>query len=270
MDPEPVEYLSRPVYTPTELFPEPTPVPARQPVVKKTQLVKLEVPTSPPVEVENVTAIIVNYKTLWLAKRAYQSLLNYYKLRIILVDNGSGDAGTTKWIQYNGGICNEHNLGHGPAMHAAVARVKTPYFLTLDSDCTVKAGGWLVEMVKELEQGKLYAIGWLRYVDRLSGVPLEWHLTTQPPEKFVPYIHPAVGLYRTDKYRELRGFVNHGAPALLNMVDAQAKGWPVKGFPVFNHVDHMVAGTRRMYGGRWDPKDGDRPNKWKEGGSWPI
>ena len=227
-------------------------------------------PYTAPNGISDVTVVIVNFKTLWLTRKAYKSLLRQYDLPVIIVDNGSGDTNTTEWVRAVDGICNTSNLGHGPAMDAAIKKVTTPYVLTLDSDCTVLHKGWLEEMLDFFLHSKAYAIGWLRYVDRLSGVPLEWHLTKQPGERFVPYVHPAVGLYDVAKYKTLRPFINHGAPALWNMIDAEASGYLTKSYPVFDYVEHLIAGTRRMYDGRWNPNSSESPTEWKAKGDYPI
>lgn len=223
------------------------------------------------VSVADVTAVIVNFKTLWLARQAHSSLLRYYDLPVVLVDNCSGDKTTTQWVQAQGGMCNVENIGHVPALHKAIIeRVKTPFVLTLDSDCTVFKGGWLEEMLDFFLGSKAYAIGWLRWVDRWSGVPLEWHLDKPPAERFVQYIHPAVGLYDVEKYKTMRPFAQLGAPCLWNMIDAEAAGYVVKDYPVFDYVKHLVAGTRRMYGGRWNPETLEKPSEWRAKDNHPI
>ncbi len=250
--------------SPTELVPPPLPKPpqqAAQPVVTYRTAVS----------VADVTAVIVNFKTLWLARQAHSSLLCYYDVPVVLVDNGSGDKATTQWVQAHGGICNEQNIGHGPALNQAIReRVKTPFVLTLDSDCVVQKGGWLEEMVDFFFGSKAYAIGWLRWVDRWSGVPLERHLDKPPADRFVRYIHPAVGLYDVEKYKTLRPFAQLGAPCLWNMIDAEAAGYVVKDYPVFDYVKHLVAGTRRMYGGRWNPETLEKPGEWRARDNHPI
>lgn len=240
------------------------PKPAAKPVVAEPEY-------RVAVSVADVTAVIVNFKTLWLARQAHHSLLRYYDVPVVLVDNGSSDTATTQWVQAHGGICNEQNIGHGPALHKAIMeRVKTPFVLTLDSDCIVQKGGWLEEMVDFFYGSKAYAIGWLRWVDRWSGVPLEWHTDKPPADQFVRYVHPAVGLYDVTKYKTLRPFAQLGAPCLWNMLDADAAGFIVKDYPVFEYVKHLVAGTRRMYGGRWNPETLEKPGEWRAKDNHPI
>ena len=55
-----------------------------------------------------------------------------------------------------------------------------------------------------------------------------------------------------------------------NMLDARKKGLKVQSFPIRDYVKHLKAGTRRMYGGRWDPKSSTPKGKWKEKANYPI
>jgi glycosyltransferase involved in cell wall biosynthesis len=245
------------------------PEPAPQPEVAATAPV--EKPLIAPATVDDVTAVIVNFKTLHLVQQAYESLRKYYDLPIILIDNGSADD-STNWIGEHGGITHTENLGHGPAMHQAISGIQTRYVLTLDSDCIVRGGSWIEQMLTFFDDDpQAYAIGWLRYVDRWSGVPLEWHAHGKPKgARFVPYVHPAVAIYDVKKYRQMQPFVHHGAPALNNMVDAEERGYVVKSFQVFDYVKHLKAGTRRMYSGRWDPRTGEKPHRWRKDADYPI
>jgi hypothetical protein len=54
------------------------------------------------------------------------------------------------------------------------------------------------------------------------------------------------------------------------MIDAETAGYLVKDYPVFEYVKHLVAGTRRMYGGRWNPETAERPGEWRAKDNHPI
>jgi glycosyltransferase involved in cell wall biosynthesis len=219
--------------------------------------------------VAEVTAVIVNFRTLHLVKAAHESLAALYHIPIVLVDNASGDE-STAWVRERGGICNATNIGHGPALHQAISGMSTRYVLTFDSDCVANKPGFIEAMLEGFADPLLYAVGWLRWVDRWSGVPLEWHVNPPPKERFVAYVHPAVALYDLGKYRGMAGFIQHGAPALQNMLDAEKRGYTVRDFPVFDYVTHLEAGTRRMYDGRWDPTEKERPKPWVANQRFPI
>ncbi len=228
----------------------------------------------PPTErprLSDVTAIIINHKTLFLVQQAYQSLTSWYDLPVVVVDNGSQDAATDAWVRSVGGMLLPDNIGHGPALHRSIQTLTTPYVLTLDSDCVVNRGGWLEQMLAYFHNPQLYAIGWLRWVDRFTGVPLEWHLDSPPPDRFILYVHPAVGLYSRDWYNRLATpFSHHGAPALANMLAAEQQHAQLLAFPVFDYVTHLVAGTRRLYGGHWDGTTPHTQHAWSADDHYPI
>jgi hypothetical protein len=227
--------------------------------------------------VERVTVIVVNFKTPKLVRTAITSLLRFYEVDVLAVDNGSGDgsAGILKQLaaerKHVTAVLNGENLGHGPAMHRAAKSVTTPFFFTLDSDCEVLRAGFFEAMLAEMDaHPQLYALGWRRWVDRRSGVPLEWHLDHPPKRRFVAYVHPAAALFRAEFYHQLHPFAHHGAPCLRNMIAAEQAGYGVRSFRVFDYINHLEAGTRRMYGGRWDPKPTEAPKPWKKNERYPI
>ena len=156
-------------------------------------------------------------------------------------------------------------------MHKAIHAVETPYVFTLDTDTETFRGGFLQQMVTLMKaDDTLYALGWLRWVDKISGVPLEWHIKKQPPGKFIAYIHPSSGLYRVSLYHTLAPFFHHGAPCLDNMRAATLRGLRVSSFPISDYVKHLKAGTRRMYSGRWDPTEKTPRKPWRAKDDYPI
>lgn len=224
-----------------------------------------------------VTAIIVSFNTAVLTQGAVATLRQAYpELPIILIDNGSSDGSETlgpqltqKYqVQY---VRHYTNIGHGPALHQGILRCTTPYVLLLDSDCTVHKGGFVEAMLARFaEDSALYSVGWLRYVDRYSGVPLEWHLIQPPASQFCGYVHPSCALLDRAKYLSLPPAFHHGAPLLENMRAVEAAGYRLEGFSVGTYVEHMVAGTRRRYGGRWDPQAVEKPGVWRVADRLPI
>lgn len=224
-----------------------------------------------------VTVVIVNFKTKGLLKTAYRTFRQFYpNIRVILVDNHSEDA-STEYVKEVGGrpnntaILMDHNVGHGPAMNKAIRQVDTPYVFTLDTDTETLKGGFLEAMIARMKaDDKLYAVGWKRWVDKLSGVPKEWHLETPPSNRFVAYIHPSAALYRVAMYHTLTPFFHHGAPCLDNMKEAARRKLKVESFPIRDYVKHLRAGTRRMYDGRWDPTERTPKKPWKARADYPI
>lgn len=225
----------------------------------------------------DITTVIVNFKTRKLTETCVRSFRGFYpEVPLILVDNGSGDgsAELIKKLSMEEGIAvvlNEENIGHGPAMHNVIETLTTRYVFTLDSDCEVFKDGFLEQMLDEFAADpNLYAIGWLRWVDRESGVPLDWHVQAPPKEKFCPYIHPHAAVYDVEKYHTLQPFGHHGAPCLWNMLSVAEKGYGLRDFLIEKYVKHWIAGTRRMYGGKWNPHTKERPGMWKANDNHPI
>jgi len=229
---------------------------------------------------DRITTIIVNYKTATLTKACYNTFRAAYStLPIILIDNFSRDD-STKYIKSIGksdplttSIFHSTNLGHGPAMNVAIKSIRTPFVFTLDSDCEILKGGVIEAMMQKMDtNANLYAIGWLRWVDKRTGVPYSWHTKPKPPKTpyFNAYIHPYAAIYRLSMYRQLRPFFDHGAPCLHNMIDAVDRRFDLESFKLEPYVKHHIAGTRRMFKDYWHPKDDEAPKPWVAKGNHPI
>jgi len=229
---------------------------------------------------DRLTAIIVNYKTPTLTKECYKTFRAAYPtIPLIIIDNFSRDDSTayiraaSRADPLTSAVFHTTNLGHGPAMALAIESITTPFVFTLDSDCEILKGGFIEIMMKQLDKnGNLYAIGWLRWVDKRSGVPYSWHTKPKPPKTphFNAYIHPYAAIYRLSMYRQLRPFIDHGAPCLHNMIDAVEKKFDLEEFALEPYVKHHIAGTRRMFKDYWHPKDNENPRPWTEKGNHPI
>jgi len=225
----------------------------------------------------DVTVIITNYKTYNLTRMAVESLCKFYaRLPLIVIDNGSKDA-STRYIMglacnlNTRVILNDNNIGHGPALHQGMLEAKTRYVLMLDSDCIVNKVGFIEIMYSWFVANPiLYAAGWKRCVDAYSGVSTDDNVCGTGKEGFCWYIHPAVAMYDREKYITLEPFCNDGAPVLNNMRSAIAVGYGLEAFPVEQYVTHLVAGTRRMWGGRWDIGNTNPQKDWDPNGNYPI
>ncbi len=222
-----------------------------------------------------VTVVIVNFKTHKLTQRCYESLQRVYPtIKTILIDNGSHDASTAHMKAL---LKNQEahlrikfltsNVGHGPALHWGFQMADTEFVFALDSDCLVRCAGAIEGMVSRLQQKPLtYAIGWLRWVN-FDGVAAAKGASHKG---LSPYVHPAMSLYRRAMYYTLPPFVNSGAPAIFNMRYAHQRGLQVEDFPVKDYITHLIAGTRRMFGGRWNPKKNEKPRAWDAKQTYPI
>ena len=223
----------------------------------------------------DITAIVVNYQTRSLVETAVCSFRKLYPgVSLIIVDNFSTD-GSRGWIlskkdEHTRVILNRSNKGHGPALHQAILRATTKYVFTFDSDTEFLRPGLLERMLYKIEDA--YAIGWLRWVNHNGIAVSEREVKAETFNKgnFYPYIHPYSALYNREIYLSLLPFTNKGAPAIDNMRDAKAKEIEVRSFCLDSYVKHLVAGTRRMWGGHWFP--GDRPptSKWEKDKPYPI
>lgn len=234
-----------------------------------------KVVVSPDVEkvYEKVTVILINHKTKKLTNEARRTLMAYYpKLPLILIDNGSSDESTlyvkTVGEMYDNitAVLNGKNIGHGPAMNQGIALAKTRYVFLYDSDASLRAGGLLEAMIAEFKKNSnLYAIGWLRGVDKWSGVP-----TGKKGGNVISYIHPHAAMIDREKFLQLTPMENSGAPCTANMRSALTKGFELRDFPVQKYVTHLVAGTRRMFNGNWKPGATVKARTWKENEHYPI
>jgi hypothetical protein len=264
----------KPEETKPEPKPEPEPVskPELLPTPKRARKRKPRVNVS-----SQITVIVVSFNTEHLLRDCLITFNQFYPdVPMIIVDNASQDASAQFAQEFAAErekatvVLNETNVGHGPGMHQAIIQTETLYFFTLDTDCIVNQGSFLEAMLAQLKAGDLYAIGWLRWVNR-AGVATRKQIVSEEGKKgLTPYVHPCAALFDREKYLTLPPFTYTGSPCTTNFWTARAKGYQVGAFPIFEHVTHLVAGTRRMYGGRWNPKDGEMPGAWSDRAHYAI
>lgn len=204
----------------------------------------------------DVTVITANFKTPELIEGCVLSFRSFYPhLRYIVIDNG-GCAESLRVLRKIGDIElveNEENVGHGPALHQGVSMSTTRYIFTLDSDTTTRKGGFLERMVSMFEgDPRLFALGWLRHVND-GGVAGGSH----------PYVHPCASLVDREKYLTLPPYTHTGAPATQTMIEAVEAGYHLEDFPIFEYVDHKVAGTRGKFGGKWHVATDTEPGEYR-------
>lgn len=260
---------------PTKVKPEPKPVSKPEPIPKPKRAPRKRKPRF--VVSGQITTIVVSFNTKHLLKNCLTTFNQFYPdVSVIIIENASQD-GSAQFAQEFAAtrekttvVVNETNRGHGPGMHQAIAQVETPYFFTLDTDCVCNQGGFLERMLAQLKAGNLYATGWLRWVNR-SGIATRKKVASDESEKgLVPYVHPCAALFDREKYLTLPPFTYTGSPCTNNSWAARARGYKVEAFPIFDYLTHLVAGTRRLYGGRWNPKDYEKPREWTEKAKYAI
>lgn len=118
-----------------------------------------------------VTILIPNYKTLELTKLCLRLLRKYTPTNLahfIVIDNDSQDASlvylrSIKWIELieRSAIPGETPpLAHSRALDLALAKVNTPYMLSIHTDTLVKRAGWLEFLLDKIQSNnKLAGVG---------------------------------------------------------------------------------------------------------------
>lgn len=225
-----------------------------------------------------VTVVIVNHETECLVRDAVETFLEFYPVpTMILFDNGSTHDGSASFmetfaltrptIQFVG---LDRNVGHGPALNLCTLLAKTKYVFALDSDTRTIQGGFLELMLEKFEENPLlFALGWLRYCN-IGGVP--YRRIEDGRRRGYKYIHPSAMMFDREKYWGLASFKHAGSPAAALMVSAADAGYHLDDFPIPDYIEHLGWGTRRIYGGKWDPKATAKlePVEWVADAWYPI
>lgn len=110
-----------------------------------------------------VTILVPNYKTLTLTQLCLRLLRKYTdlnKAKVMVIDNDSKDASldylrTVKWIELieRKAIPGETPVqSHSQALDDALARVTTPYVLSIHTDTLVKRSDWLDFLIQQIEK----------------------------------------------------------------------------------------------------------------------
>jgi len=195
----------------------------------------------------SIAAIIINFQTPDLTRRAVESFRLYYPtVPLLLIDNGSPDNSVQMFELFRTAhtrlIVNRTNQHHGPAMDQAMRSIETQFAFFLDSDCTVKRGGFLELMCETLlSQKENYAIG-----KRIFMNPRGFDIAESPTA--ISYIRPYCMVVNREYYFSLPPFSKHGAPCLANMQAAQERHLLLYHFPVDEYVEHKGRGTASRHG----------------------
>lgn len=219
--------------------------------------------------IRDITAIIINFRTPHLLRGAVGSLLAYYPtLSLILVDNGSHDNSRVEirrlQVQYPSVrvLSLSTNIYHGPAVNRAISITTTPLFFLMDSDCTVLQGGFLEKMLSLFNDLRVYSAGLVRNV-KTTGVSV-----TRDEQRRgigIPYAETWGALYHKRKCARLGRFIKGGASAIRIATAAQKQDYKVARFPIDHYIEHLGAGTRRMFHGSAQPRRNQRASAWTPG-----
>lgn len=199
-------------------------------------------------EWKDITVLICQRKTKILIQLCLESLLTFYPDIPVLVVDGNSQDDSTFYLRYKSLICPNVKLwerekveskvgnSHGQTMHEAITNyIKTKYFLLLDSDTIIKRAGFIEGMISKYENPKLYATGTVILVTNKNdgcGLPND-------ENDILFYPHPSCSIYKTDIYKELKPFTDHGAPCVYNIQDAIKEGWEIETFPVNEYIIHL-------------------------------
>jgi glycosyltransferase involved in cell wall biosynthesis len=194
------------------------------------------------IDINDITAVIINYRTIELTKMAIWSLNGHYpKMPVLIIDNNSGDNSKPELEKLSAEIPSlkiqfqESNIHHGPGMDEGIKKAFTKWILLFDSDCILYRNG-LIEKMAEKASGETYAIGKKMIVN-------DYGFIAEGSEKGYAYIHPHCALINKEKYLTLSPFEKHGAPCLANFIAAGEKNYELVGFPVEDYVYHFGRGT---------------------------
>lgn len=197
----------------------------------------------------DITVLICQRNTNDLIRLCLESLLRFYPdIPILIMEGGSIDD-SIFYLKYKS-ILNPNIIiiegkdktskftSHGVTMDIAIKNhIKTKYVLLMDSDIIVERGGLIEDMLEEFTKDNiLYAIGSTMFVTRAG------HACGDPKDEAdkLRYAHPSFSIYDVEIYHHLKApFVDHGAPCVYNMIEAEKRGLHINYYPVDKYVSHL-------------------------------
>ena len=200
--------------------------------------------------IDDLTALVVNFRTLDYTRTCLDTLRAAYPtLAILIIDNGSHDESTEYLVELAASdarvrlIVNDDNRFHGPALDQGMREIATDFVFLLDSDCIIEHGGFLEPLLDAFAHDPLlYAIGKRGYANRWGYGPVsEGQARTY-------YVHPFASVFDRRKYFTLPPFVHHGAPLYRNMWGARRAGYHLEHVTIEDHVTHIGKVTARTHG----------------------
>ncbi|MEX1200408.1 MAG: glycosyltransferase [Methylophaga sp.] len=223
-----------------------------------------------------VTILVPNYKTLLITQiclRLLRENTDPAITDVIVIDNDSQDTSTEylrslNWIKLIERPAEPGETGvhaHSRALDLALAKVTTPYVLSIHTDTFIKRNDWLMYLLSQFDNDQVAGVGswklesksWLRH----SGIYFEqgWkyllnrffsYQRYKPHrlDKSAQYLRSHCAIYRTDIIRKLNtsfsdGDDTAGKTMHQKMVDA---GYQMKFLSSTNlghYVDHLNHAT---------------------------
>jgi len=203
--------------------------------------------------IQDITALMVVYKTKDLVVRSYESIRKFYPtLKLMIIDNSGGDE-CTKYLEelfdkdpFLQLIKNEKNEGHGSSVHQGIGLIETDLVLMMDSDTEVVSLGGIEGML-DLMTPEVYGVGKIIKTD-LGGrnVPDDFNKW-----ETIDFLLLSVGLINKNQYYNFSPFTRFGLINFKANREINQKGLSnqlFKEFPVLGYIHHYSGGTRAKYG----------------------
>ena len=206
---------------------------------------------------KDVTVLICQRKTKELIQLCLESLLNFYPDIPVLVVDGDSNDDSTLYLLYKSIVCDNLKVwqrsginSHGITMHEAIMNyINTNYVLLMDSDVISLRHGYIEGMMQQFENNiNLYATGTRMLVTRKNyacGVP-------EDINDVLKYAHPSCSIYHVPTYKQMKPFVDHGAPCVYNMLDAEAKKFDIGYFPIQKYAAHLSGASWQKVKTIWE------------------
>lgn len=197
---------------------------------------------------DDISVVIVNYRTPDLLDRAARSFRRFYPdLEMILVDNGSHDRSIDiidSLVDLNPvktkKLMLERNYFHGPAMDTAIHASTKDVLFFLDTDTETYNGGFIECMLSELNSDdNVYGVG---RVDRVN----KRGFATEKGKETI--LISAYMMLKREKYLRLPPFIHHGMPTLENFSAAVTRGLDLRNFDIDSYIHHAGRGTASKFG----------------------
>ena len=180
-----------------------------------------------------LTAVVVNYNTPNLLKKAICSIRQYYDFEIIVIDGSEIPVQTDEKVYYFG-----ENIGHGKGLNIGITLADTDKILLFDTDIVLKKP--CIKEMLEMFDEDTYGVGEVNKVKSKH-----WGLEDG---RLIPCLHPYFQIISKKQYLRFMPYVHSGAPTILTSMDLYTRGesWRLKNFPVKNYVEHNWCGTRAL------------------------
>lgn len=197
---------------------------------------------------DDVSVVIVNYRTPDLLERAASSFRTFYPdVEMVIVDNGSNDSSAEvidSLISRNPDktkkIMLERNYFHGPAMDTAIRASTKELVFLLDTDTETYQGGFIEKILSEFNSdGKVYGVG------RIDRVTKRGFASEHGTEMI---LISAYMMLKRSTYMQLPPFIHHGMPTLENFSEALARGFELRNFDIDSCIHHAGRGTASRFG----------------------